>query len=146
MDTISIKTHQTGAKYEKPHFFILSKGLNSGNKIHQHQKNNIKALIKPDHEPFTNSFVLVFQTEAQKEDIFWIAMSLWKSKFWMPFLRGSVIPFLSLYEFKSNAFNARTRATQKKHSSTKAAARTRKPLQQKHSPHQRAQKRHYDEV
>ena len=131
MDTIFIKTHQPGAHYAKPHFFVLSKGLNSG---------------KPSTEPFTNSFVLVFQTEAQKEDIFWIAMSLWKSKFWMPFLRGSVIPFLSLYEFKSNAFNARTRATQKKHSSTKAAARTRKPLQQKHSPHQRAQKRHYDEV
>jgi len=47
---------------------------------------------------------------------------------------------------KSNAFNARTRAAQKKHSSTKAAARTRKPFQQKHPPHQRAQKRYYDEV
>ena len=99
MDTIFIKTHQTGAKYEKPHFFILSKGLNSG---------------KPDHEPFTNSFVLVFQTEAQKEDIFWIAMSLWKSKFWMPFLRGSVIPFLSLYEFKKE-FNPKATRLMKEH-------------------------------
>ena len=131
MDTIFIKTHQPGAHYAKPHFFVLSKGLNSG---------------KPSNEAFTNSFVLIFQTEAQKEDIFWIAMSLWKSKFWMPFLRGSVIPFLSLYEFKSNAFNARTRATQKKHSSTKAAAGTRKPPPQKHPPHQRTQKRYYDEV
>ena len=78
MDTIFIKTHQLGEKYDKPHFFVLSKGLNSG---------------KPQNEPFTNSFVLVFQTEAQKEDIFWIAMSLWKSKFWVPYLRGSVIPF-----------------------------------------------------
>ena len=55
MDTIFIKTHQPGAHYAKPHFFVLSKGLNSG---------------KPQNEPFTNSFVLVFQTEAQKEDIF----------------------------------------------------------------------------
>ena len=54
MDTIFIKTHQPGANYAKPHFFVLSKGLNSG---------------KPSNEPFTNSFVLVFQTEAQKEDI-----------------------------------------------------------------------------
>ncbi len=47
---------------------------------------------------------------------------------------------------KSNPINARTRTTQKKHSSTQAAARTRKPPPQKHSPHQRAQKRHNDEV
>ena len=85
MDTIFIKTHQPGAHYAKPHFFVLSKGLNSG---------------KPSNEPFTNSFVLVFQTEAQKEDVFWIAMSLWKSKFWHPFLKGSVIPFITLYDFK----------------------------------------------
>ena len=88
MDTIFIKTHQPGAHYAKPHFFVLSKGLNSG---------------KPSNEPFTNSFVLVFQTEAQKEDIFWIAMSLWKSKFWMPFLRGSVIPFLLFMNSKKNS-------------------------------------------
>ena len=114
MDTIFIKTHQPGAHYAKPHFFVLSKGLNSGNEIHQHQKNNIKALIKPSNEPFTNSFVLVFQTEAQKEDIFWIAMSLWKSKFWMSFLRGSVIPFLSLYEFKKE-FNPKATRLMREH-------------------------------
>ena len=39
-----------------------------------------------------------------------------------------------------------TQTTQKKHSSTQAAARTRKPPPQKHSPHQRTQKRHNDEV
>ena len=47
---------------------------------------------------------------------------------------------------KSNPINERTRAAPKKHTSTQAAARTRKPPQQKHPPHQRAQKRHYDEV
>lgn len=39
-----------------------------------------------------------------------------------------------------------TRAAQKKLTSTKAAAKTGKPLQQKHPPHQRTQKRYYDEV
>lgn len=99
MDTIFIKTHQPRAKYDKPHFFILSKGLNSG---------------KPDNDPFTNSFVLVFQTEEQKENVYWIAMSLWKSKFWMPFLRGSVIPFLSLYEFKKE-FNPKVTRLMREH-------------------------------
>ena len=99
MDTIFIKTHQPRAHYAKPHFFVLSKGLNSG---------------KPSNESFTNSFVLVFQTEAQKEDIFWIAMSLWKSKFWLPFLRGSVIPFLSLYEFKKE-FNPKATRMMREH-------------------------------
>ena len=134
MDTIFIKTHQTGAKYEKPHFFILSKGLNSGNEIHQHQKNNIKALIKPYHEPFTNSFVLVFQTEEQKEDIFWIAMSLWKSKFWMPFLSGSVIPFLSLYEFKKE-FNPRATRLMREHELHKKNIQALKLLQEQENHH-----------
>jgi hypothetical protein len=47
---------------------------------------------------------------------------------------------------KSNPINARTRATQKKRASPKAAVGTRKPPQQKPSPHQRTQKRYYVEV
>lgn len=80
-----IKSHRVGTHYAQPHFFVLNKGLNSG---------------RPQNEPFTNSFVLIFQTEEQKEDVFWIAMSLCKSKFWHPYLKGSVIPFLTLFEFK----------------------------------------------
>jgi hypothetical protein len=99
MDTIFIKTHQPGAHYAKPHFFVLSKGLNSG---------------KPDNEPLTNSFVLVFQTEAQKEDIFWIVMSLWKTKFWHPYLKGSVIPFITLYDFKKE-FNPKATRMMREH-------------------------------
>lgn len=99
MDTIFIKSHRADSKYDKPHFFVLNKGLNSG---------------KPHHEPFVNCFVLIFQTEAQKEDIFWITMSLWKSKFWHPFLRGSVIPFISLYDFKKE-FNPKVTRLMREH-------------------------------
>ena len=119
MDTIFIKTHQPRAHYAKPHFFVLSKGLNSG---------------KPSNEPFTNSFVLVFQTEAQKEDIFWIAMSLWKSKFWMPFLRGSVIPFLSLYEFKKE-FNPRATRMMREHEQHHKNIQALKLLQEQEAHH-----------
>ena len=99
MDTIFIKTHQPGAKYDKPHFFILSKGLNSG---------------KPDNGPFTNSFVLVFQTEEQKENIFYVALNLWKTKFWHSYLKGSVIPFITLYDFKKE-FNPRATRLMREH-------------------------------
>lgn len=89
MTNFIVKSHVIGKTYEKPHFFVLNKGLNSG---------------KPQNEPFINSFVIIFQSEADKEDVFWIAASLWKSKFWIPYLRGSVIQFLALQEFKKEFF------------------------------------------
>lgn len=80
-----IKTHKKDTVYNKPHFFVLNKGMNSG---------------KPQNEPFTNSFVVIFDSEADSENIFWIAYSLWKSKFWHQHLVGSVISFLRLPDFK----------------------------------------------
>jgi hypothetical protein len=59
---------------------------------------------KPQKTPFTNSFVIIFSNEEDRESIFLVAYSLWKTKFWHPFLIGSVIPFLRLPDFKK-AFN-----------------------------------------
>ncbi|CAD0001002.1 DUF6943 family protein [Flavobacterium salmonis] len=87
-----IKTHRKGTIYKKPHIYILNKGLNSG---------------KPSNEPFTNSFVVIFQNEKNCESIYFVAYSLWKTKFWHPFLVGSVIPFLRLPDFKKE-FNSKT--------------------------------------
>jgi hypothetical protein len=84
-----IKTHRVGTIYTKPHLFILNKGMNSG---------------KPQKEPFTNSFVIIFQNEDDCESLFFIAYSLWKTKFWHQFLCGSVIPFLRLPDFKKEFF------------------------------------------
>ena len=81
-----IKTHRVGTIYTKPHLFVLNKGMNSG---------------KPQKEPFTNSFVIIFQNEDDCENLFFIAYSLWQTKFWHPFLVGSVIPFLRLPDFKN---------------------------------------------
>src|SRR5690606_2848254 len=50
----------------------LNKGLNSG---------------KPLNEPCANCFVIVFSSDEEKESHYWTAFSLWKSKFWHPFLR-----------------------------------------------------------
>ena len=89
MQNFIIKTHQKNTIYSKPHLFILNKGLNSG---------------KPQKEPFTNSFVLLFQTEEDCENLYFVAFSLWKTKFWHQFLIGSVIPFLRLSDFKKEFF------------------------------------------
>lgn len=79
-----VKTHKKNTIYNKPHFFILNKGMNSG---------------KPQKEPFTNSFVVIFDNEKDCENMFWIIYSLWKSKFWHRNLIGSVIPFLRKVDF-----------------------------------------------
>jgi len=81
-----IKTHKVGTIYTKPHLFVLNKGMNSG---------------KPQKEPFTNSFVVIFQNEEDCESLYFIAFSLWKTKFWHQHLVGSVIPFLRLLDFKN---------------------------------------------
>ena len=78
-----VKTHKKDTIYNKPHFFVLNKGMNSG---------------KPQNEPFTNSFVVIFDSEADSENIFWIAYSLWKSKFWY-------VAALKLLELKEKQFN-----------------------------------------
>ena len=85
MQNFIIKTHRIGTIYKGHHFFILNKGMNSG---------------KPQKEPFTNSFVIIFQNQEELESLFFIAYSLWQTKFWHPFLVGSVIPFLRLPDFK----------------------------------------------
>ena len=85
MQNFIIKTHRVGTNYTKTHLFILNKGMNSG---------------KPQKQPFTNSFVIIFQNEADWESAYWIAFSLWKSKFWHIFLIGSVISFLRISDFK----------------------------------------------
>lgn len=89
MANFIIKTHKKGSVYKSEHFFILNKGLNSG---------------KPLNEPCPNCFVVVFLNSEEKDSYYWISFSLWKSKFWLQFLVGSVIPFLRLPEFKKEFF------------------------------------------
>lgn len=80
-----IKPHQKDTVYKGNRIFILNKGVNSG---------------KPQKEPFTNSFIIQFPNEEDVETVFWLAHSLWKSKFWHQSLCSSVIPFLRIHDFK----------------------------------------------
>jgi hypothetical protein len=89
MQNFIVKTHQKGTIYSKPHLFLLNKGLNSG---------------KPQKEPFTNSFVVIFNLEQDCENLYFVAYSLWKTNFWHQHLVGSVIPFLRIHDFKKEFF------------------------------------------
>ena len=110
-----IKTHRVGTIYTKPHLFVLNKGMNSG---------------KPQKEPFTNSFVIIFQNEDDCENLFFIAYSLWQTKFWHPFLVGSVIPFLRLPDFK-NEFIPKASLMMAEHEEHKKNVAALKLLEQK---------------
>ena len=110
-----IKTHRVGTIYTKPHLFILNKGMNSG---------------KPQKEPFTNSFVIIFQNEEDCENLFFIAYSLWQTKFWHQYLVGSVIPFLRLPDFKKQ-FNPQASLMMVEHEQHKKNVAALKLLEQK---------------
>ncbi len=110
-----IKTHRKGTVYAKPHLFVLNKGMNSG---------------KPQKEPFTNSYVIIFQNEDDCENLYWIAFSLWKSKFWHQHIIGSVIPFLRLPEFKKE-FISKSNTLMQEHEEHKKNVAALKLLEQK---------------
>ena len=86
MCTFILKSYNQKSEIKKPHFFILNKGNNSG---------------KPLSAPCPNCFVIQFQNEIEKEQVYWLMYSLWQSNAFYPFLRGSVIPFVVLRDVKS---------------------------------------------
>lgn len=89
MQTLNIKTHRQGRTYAKPHFFILNKGNNSG---------------KPLLIPCANCFVIQFKTTEEKEQLFWLLRGLWTSKAFHQYLKGSVIPFITLNDLSKAIF------------------------------------------
>ena len=86
MCTFILKSYSQKSEIKKPHFFILNKGNNSG---------------KPLSAPCPNCFVIQFQNEIEKEQVYWLMYSLWQSNAFYSFLRGSVIPFVVLRDVKS---------------------------------------------
>lgn len=82
----NIKCHKIGNNYSTPHFFILSRGLNSG---------------KPSKTPWANSFVCLCNDEAELDFHYWLLFGLWKAKYFHQFLVGSVIPLLRLGDLYS---------------------------------------------
>ncbi|GGK53304.1 MULTISPECIES: DUF6943 family protein [Flavobacteriaceae] len=85
MSTFEIKTYRSGRTYNLPHFFILSKGLNSG---------------KPMNKPCPNCFVITTHSEDARESLFYLCLSLKIGRFFGYYLKGSVIPFICISDAK----------------------------------------------
>ena len=91
MSTFELKTHQVGKTYSNPHFFILNKGLNSG---------------KPLLKSCANSFVVTTTTEEVKHTLFHLSMMLQIGGFYAYYLKGSVIPFISIDDCRNTLKNS----------------------------------------
>ena len=115
MPNFIIKTHRKETVYKANRIFILSKGMNSG---------------KPQYQPFTNSFVILFQNQEDAESFFWLAYSLWRAKFWHQSLIGSVIPFLRISDFKKD-FISKVNETLEEHELHKKHIQALRILQKK---------------
>ena len=72
-------------KCEKYHFFVLCKGMNAG---------------KPLKQSTANCFIVVCETQAERDFYESLCFSLWKAKIFERELIGSVIPFIRLPEFR----------------------------------------------
>jgi hypothetical protein len=110
-----IKTHHKDTVYKGNQIFILNKGMNSG---------------KPQKEPFTNSFVIQFPNEDDAETVYWLAYSLWKTKFWHQSLCDSVVPFLRIHDFKKD-FSAKVDEMMQEHELHKKQVQALRLLEQK---------------
>lgn len=76
-----IKTHRLEKIYNKPHFYILNKGLHSG---------------RPMNEPCPNCFVVITDTIEERESLFYLSLSLKEGRYFAYFLKGSVILFICI--------------------------------------------------
>ncbi len=85
MSALIIKSYREGFTTEEPHFFALSKGNNAG---------------KPLVEPCPNCFAVIAETEQERDFYFRISYGLWKLKAFQYYLRGSVIPFIIIKEYR----------------------------------------------
>ena len=85
MQTFTVKSAAAKSEIEKPRFWVLCKGMNSG---------------KPLSLPCPNSFRIEAETEEVKELLYWVSFALWRSKAFHPHLIGSVIPFIRIDDYK----------------------------------------------
>jgi hypothetical protein len=80
-----MKQYSPGHALSAHSFYVLCKGLNSG---------------KPLNLPTANCFEIQCKDADHSADMFWLCFSLWQTKSFEPLLRGSVIPFLTIKDFK----------------------------------------------
>ena len=85
MSKFELVTYVEGREYPQLTCYILNRGWNSG---------------KPMDKPCPNCFVCICESEDSKHSLYWISYTLWQAKQFHLLLKGSVIPFLSIYDAK----------------------------------------------
>ena len=85
MYNYQIITHRPGVEYSAPHFFILSKGNNSG---------------RPMKNPCPNCFVCKTYSDEEATYLYWVSFFIFKNKSIFRLLHGSVIPFVRIIDYK----------------------------------------------
>jgi len=83
MKQFTLKTFNNSTLIEPHSFFILNKGLNSG---------------KPFPVTFCNSFTFIADNETEKDLFYWITFAACQGKLFHPYLKGSVIPFITIMD------------------------------------------------
>jgi len=86
MCRFQLKTYRKGQEYAQNHFFILSRGLNSG---------------KPMKEPCPNCFACIATSPEDAEKLYWTLFALWQGRKFHEVLVGSVIPFIRKRELQN---------------------------------------------
>lgn len=94
-----IKCHRIGTHYNKPHFYILNKGRNSG---------------KPLQEPCANCFVFSGESEEERQHYFNLCYALWQGKQFHILLTRSVIEFIRIDDLCTALHRAQETISQKK--------------------------------
>ena len=94
---MKIKTYK-GKLIQQPHFFILNKGMNTGS---------------PNFKPYANCFVLLAETDLERNFYYWLCFALWQTGKFRPRLIGSVIPFIHIGDFKDVIADSAIKANKK---------------------------------
>lgn len=82
----TIKTHKLNTTYNTPYFFILNKGLNSG---------------RPMKDSCPNCFVVQTDSVEDRDKLFYLVQAFQIGKAFMPMIKGSVVPFITVGDTKS---------------------------------------------
>lgn len=85
MENFKVRTYNSEKQTPENALFILSRGRNAG---------------KPLFEPCPNCFILYCKNFEDAENLYWTFFTLWKNRFFHPYLCGSVILMLRLCELK----------------------------------------------
>ena len=85
MENFKVRTYNPTKETSKNALFILSRGLNAG---------------KPLFEPCSNCYILYCKDQNQLQNLYWTFYTLWKNGFFHPYLCGSVILMLRIFELK----------------------------------------------